>query len=227
MLADFCSSAAVPCVGLGLIKMAGRVTADSSNGSVSELPDQAVTYDGRPMWVKSVVAVIFLVGSWWILAHYGDWKQLETVISAWAMRTASSRMTVAMPGNMIFLYSGNGLRVVSALEVASECSVGYLTATLLAVGALLVFIRRLSIKRILAAIGAASLVLLVFNVFRIAMIGAMEVWLGTAKGYSVGHVYLGTAVTFIGTLLAGATFLLMLVIRERKGRFMGSGVATR
>ena len=85
MLADFCSSAAVPCAGLGLIKMAGRVTADSSDGSVSELPDQAVTYDGRPMWVKLAVAVIFLVGSWWILAHYGDWKQLETVISAWAM----------------------------------------------------------------------------------------------------------------------------------------------
>jgi exosortase/archaeosortase family protein len=122
-----------------------------------------------------------------------------------------------MPGNMIFLYSKNGLHVVSALEVASECSVGYLTATLLGVGALLVFIRRLSIRRILASIITASLVLLVFNIFRIAMIGAMEVWLGTSRGYAIGHVYLGTAVTFVGTLLAGATFLLMLSFGTGRG----------
>jgi exosortase/archaeosortase family protein len=207
--------------------MAGRVSADSSTGGTSELPDQAVTYGGRPLWVKLAVAAIFLFGSWWILGHYSEWKQLETVVSAWAMRIVSSRLTVAMPGNMIFLYSGSGLRVVSALEVASECSVGYLTATLLAVGALLVFIRRLSIKRILAAIGTASMVLLVFNVVRISMIGAMEVWLGTARGYAVGHVYLGTAVTFVGTLLAGAAFLLMLVIREREGRSIGKGITVR
>ncbi len=207
--------------------MAGRVLDESSNGGSSELPDQAVTYGGRPLWVKLAVAASFLAGSWWIIGHYGEWKQLETVISAWAMRLVSSRLTVAMPGNMIFLYSGSGLRVISALEVASECSVGYLTATLLVVGALLVFIRRLSVKRILAAIGAASLVLLVFNVLRIAMIGEMEVWLGTTRGYAVGHVYLGTAVTFVGTLLAGATFLLMLVIRQRKGRSVVGGISLR
>ncbi len=207
--------------------MAGRVSADGSNGSTSELPDQAVRLNARPLWIKFSVAAIFLFGSWWILGHYVAWKQLETIVSAGAMRIASSRLVIAMPGNMIFLYSKNGLHVVSALEVASECSVGYLTATLLGVGALLVFIRRLSIRRILASIITASLVLLVFNIFRIAMIGAMEVWLGTSRGYAIGHVYLGTAVTFVGTLLAGATFLLMLVVRDRKGRSIAKGVTVR
>ena len=193
--------------------MAGRVSTDISSTSAS--PDHVVD-GGRPLWAKLTVAAVFLACSWWIFDHYVVWKQLETVVSAWAMQIVSSRMTVALPGNMIFLYSASGHQVVSALLVASECSVGYVTAFLLVAGSALVFFPRMSLKRILAAIGVAGSIMFAFNVVRIAMVGALEVWLGTSQGYVIGHVYLGTGVTFFSTLLAGASFLLMLVIRDKK-----------
>lgn len=194
--------------------MAGRVSTDIV-GDTTAAPGHVV--DGeRPLLVKMAVAATFLACSWLIIGHYGAWKQVETAVSAWAMQIVSSRNAVAMPGNMIFLFSGNGRRVISALEVASECSVGYVTAFLLVAGSALVFFPRLSLKRILAAIGVAGSIMFAFNVLRIAMVGAMEVWLGTSRGYVIGHVYLGTGVTFFSTLLAGVGFIFMLVIRDKK-----------
>jgi len=78
----------------------------------------------------------------------------------------------------------------------------------------LLFLRRLSMARVGLAVVVTAVVLMAVNMIRLTAIGVAILAWGEG-GFSVAHTYLGSLLTFIGTCLAGAAFVLVLIARPR------------
>lgn len=161
-----------------------------------------------------VVAAGLLALAGLLVAGAATWRQFETVLSAGAMHAVIGQRVVADPGNVILLYRGHVLE--SALLLTSECSVGYLVAALLVGTTPFVLASRIPWLRVGAALVVGALVLLAVNVARLTSIGLLVHAWGPVRGFEVGHTYLGSLLTFLGTSVAGLCFAAVLLVRRRE-----------
>jgi len=164
--------------------------------------------------VRTVLATGFLLGGISLFVFPLWWRGGETVLAARLMAGWTGQRTVAVPdGPVIVLYKGAVSQM--AFLVTNECSVGYLVGALMVLCAPIMMIRRVPRLRVIAALLAAVACLVVTNVTRLAGIGAAVSRWGQTKGLTIGHTYLGSMVTFVGTCMAGAVFAGVLFVGSR------------
>lgn len=100
-------------------------------------------------------------------------------------------------------------------KVTASCSAAVLLAPAMVMYAVILFIRRVSMVRALAALVAMVATIFVTNQLRLGLIGwASQVW-GLDLGYEITHRYVGSALAIIGFSLGVA--LLFLLTRSNGG----------
>jgi exosortase/archaeosortase family protein len=146
-----------------------------------------------------------------------QWREVETVLSAHAISALTNLRAVGAPSaNVLVLYRGPAL--FSVFRITSECSAAYLVGALSIVAAPLALTRRLHLYAVPLAVLVGITVITAVNIARLVAISESMSWLGAGRGFSVGHTYLGTFLTFAGVLLAGAAFALTLLrVGPRRG----------
>jgi len=163
---------------------------------------------GRAVLVLAVIALGLLP-----LVFTDWWRGVETVVAAHGIQLASRQTSTAhVHSGIVVLYQG--ARPVSAFALTSQCTVGYVLGVMVISAAPLLFLRRLSMARVGLAVVVTAVVLMAVNMIRLTAIGVAILAWGEG-GFSVAHTYLGSLLTFIGTCLAGAAFVLVLIARPR------------
>jgi exosortase/archaeosortase family protein len=95
--------------------------------------------------------------------------------------------------------------------VATSCTAALLIAPFYLVGAALLVPSRLPIKRVIAALGAVTVIVWVANQVRLLLIGmSMSAW-GFRAGYSRSHILAGGIVSTLGLAIGIAVYVGLLL----------------
>lgn len=129
---------------------------------------------------------------------------------------------MVMAGGLIRLFTSDGVYVASSrqsvyfglgsdtpfgLRMSPECTSAFLLLPLLLVAAVMIALRPRITRQVLGALGIAVVVLVVVNQLRLlALVGLID-WLGTDRGYYLGHTLFGSLISIIG----GAAALVLFV----------------
>ncbi|MET1072307.1 MAG: exosortase P [Umezawaea sp.] len=100
------------------------------------------------------------------------------------------------------LHSGTPL----GLRMTPECTSAFLVLPLLVIGAVVVALRPRVKRRVLLALGAAAVVVVVVNQLRVLTLAGLVEWLGVDTGYYWGHTLLGSMVSVFGGAAALVLF---------------------
>lgn len=129
-------------------------------------------------------------------------------------------MTLA--GGLIRLFTSDGVYVAAqrqsvyfglggdrpfGLRMSPECTSAFLLLPLLLVGAVMIVLRPQITRQVLGALGIAVVVLILVNQLRLLMLVGLINWLGTDRGYYLGHTMFGSLISVIG----GAAALVLFV----------------
>ena len=144
----------------------------------------------------------------------GAWRSLEAGLSARLATALKPALTVSDPGSDLMVLTNHG-RPLATFLLDSECSVAYLVALVLLAAAPMALMTRLGPVRAVLAGGIAAGTILLVNVGRLAMIAVTVADLGLARGFTVGHTYVGPVVMFLGMTVAAAGFVVPLLWRQR------------
>jgi exosortase/archaeosortase family protein len=169
---------------------------------------------GRRERLGRALAAISVAGLGVLLLTFsGWWRGIETWSAAHSIHLVTQHPTTAVArAGIVVLHESP--TTASLFALTSQCTVAAILGTLLIGGAPLLLVRRLSVLRVTSALFAASLVLVVLNLLRLTAIGVAVLAWGH-NGFALSHTYLGSLITFIGTCLAGVTFALVLLARQR------------
>ena len=117
---------------------------------------------------------------------------------------------------VFFAFDGTGPAHMLGLQVTLGCSSDLLLApVLLFTGVLLLFGRSSAPRVLLAALIAASVVVLV-NTLRLMLIAVLVDWWGVETGFGWGHTLFGSVLTLAGMAVALGVFV-VAVGRDRRG----------
>lgn len=166
-------------------------------------------------WNRRLLAGLVVACGLLLLVSGARWRGIEAALSANAIAIVVGAGVVVSraPGDVVVL--SNGRSLVSALVITSGCSAGYLLGVLTLCTGPLVLVRRLSLVRVLGALGLAAGIVLTVNIARIATIAlSVSTW-GVATGLSLSHTFLGSILTLVGTAFAGLAFAGILLVPER------------
>lgn len=105
------------------------------------------------------------------------------------------------------VYFGLGGPRPLGLQMTPECTSAFLVLPLLLIGAVMIMLRPRITNRVLLALGAAALAVIVVNQVRILTLVGLVNWLGIQRGYYWGHTLLGSMVSVLG----GAAALVLFV----------------
>ena len=193
-------------VGLGLLVI-GLLLARASRTPDADRPGRGHRRLGRVLaaLAAATVGLMFLVFS-------ARWRGLEAWTAAGAIQLVRGQIEATTVGNGVVVLR-RGSTWATAFALTSECTMAYMLGAFMLGGGPLLLVRRLRMTRVIAALLAAALVLMTVNVLRLTAIG-MSIMAWGQNGFSVSHVYLGSLLTFVGTSLAGAAFVLVLMARR-------------
>ena len=170
---------------------------------------------GRREWrVGRVLLTVAATGAGLMFLVFSTrWRGVEAWTAAQAIGIANGSIVATTAGEGVVVLR-KGSTWATAFAMTGECTMSYMLGAFLLGGGPLLLVRRLSVSRVVGALLAAGLVLMTVNVLRLTAIGmAVTAW--GDRGFSVSHVYLGSVLTFVGTSLAGAAFVLALLARRR------------
>ena len=105
------------------------------------------------------------------------------------------------------LYFGLGTDHAFGLRMSPECTSAFLVLPLVVVGAVMIALRPRIRNRVLVALAAAVVAVVVVNQVRILTLVGLIDGLGTDRGYYWGHTMLGSMVSVLG----GAAALILFV----------------
>ena len=105
------------------------------------------------------------------------------------------------------VYFGLGSDRPFGLRMSPECTSAFLLLPLLVVGAAMIVLRPRVTRQVLVALGVSVVALVLVNQLRLLMLVGLIDWLGTDRGYYLGHTMFGSLLSVIG----GAAALVMFV----------------
>ena len=114
---------------------------------------------------------------------------------------------VAVVAERQTVYFGLGSDTPLGLRMTPECTSAFLVLPLLVIGAAMIALRPRITRRVLVALGAAAVAVVVVNQFRVLTLVGLVEWLGVDTGYHWGHTLLGSVVSVFG----GAAALVLFV----------------
>lgn len=113
------------------------------------------------------------------------------------------------------VYFGLGSETPFGLRMSPECTSAFLLLPLLLVGAVMIVLRPRITRQVLVALGLAVVALVIVNQLRVLLLVGLIDWLGSGRGYYLGHTLFGSLVSVFG----GAAALVMfawLATRSRR-----------
>jgi exosortase/archaeosortase family protein len=122
----------------------------------------------------------------------------------------------SIPNATFFL--GVGSPHAFGLVVTNDCTSAITTTVVLAVTAILALVSRTGIGRLAAAAVVASATFAAINLARLVMIAAATRQWGLGAGFHWSHVWGGTFVTVLGSVVTAVAYLHVLGMRRHPER---------
>lgn len=141
-----------------------------------------------------------------LFVFHRQYRGLESMLASQVVAALAHTHTSALPARAV-VYFDLGSKDALGLQITPECTSAFLVAPLLVVAIVMVRLRPYIARRVLTALGLASVMLVATNQLRIAMVVWLVQWLGTDRGYYWGHTLLGSAVSVVGGAVSLATFV--------------------
>jgi len=157
--------------------------------------------------LPSRVVVIALLGAAaaLVLANQA-YRNAEITLSGFLIGVVGSDGVAVVPDRQT-VYFGLGSDTPLGLRMTPECTSAFLVLPLLVIGAVMIALRPRVTRRVLLALAAASVAVVVVNQLRVLSLVGLVEWLGTDDGYYWGHTLLGSMVSVFG----GAAALVLFV----------------
>ena len=172
----------------------------------------AVTRDRVNSVVRLTAAVLLLGITVALIVFQREYRHLEAVLAA-ELFSNGGIQTYAVPdsGTVIFRLAN---QKVFGLEISPECSSGFLIAPFTAIGAAMLWRRRLHPGRVGLGVALAALLLVLCNQLRVGMIAGLIDQFGLQDGYRWGHLVLGSLLS-IGFIAGSLVLLIWIVVSGR------------
>lgn len=182
--------------------------------------DLRTTASRAPRAVDRVARALFalaLSGSIaWMLLQAETVRTWEAQLAAWWMDPWIAGGATAFDDTFRLWISDDHL---VAFQVTAECTAVILLAPLLALGAALMLSTRVTWLRGVIGITASSLIMLLVNQVRLALIGWSTQQGGLEAGYEFGHRFAGSVVGIAGFAVGLIVLLAVAGVRRRhRGR---------
>ena len=159
--------------------------------------------------VRLSAAALLLGVTVLLLVFQQEYRHLEAVLSAYVFGSGGV-YTYAVPDAAVVIFRLADQRVFG-LEISPECSSAFLIAPFTALGAAMLWRKRLHPGRVGLGVALVALMLLVCNQLRVGMIAGLIQAYGLQDGYRWGHLILGSllSILFIAASLALLVWILV------------------
>ncbi len=170
----------------------------------------AVHGQRAPMSPTRCVTAVVLVGlAVSIVAGQATYRGGEAWLAAGFARHLISGPTQVIANTATFFVHA-GQTGMFGLRITAECSSWPFAVGFTVISAVLMAGSRLGIGRILLAAFAAIGVFVLVNQLRIQVVALASDHWGLDRGYQWSHVWVGTAITIVGAIVAFAAYLVVL-----------------
>lgn len=179
--------------------------------------DRRSSTPSAPRTVDRIARVLFALslagGIVWMLVRADTVRTWEAHLAAWWMDPWVRRGATAFEDTYMVWISENHL---VGFQVTAECTAVILLAPLLALGAGLMLSTRVSWFRGILGIAASSLVMVLVNQARLALIALSTQQGGLEAGYEFGHRFAGSVVGIAGFAVGLIVLLAVTGVRRRR-----------
>ena len=193
----------------------GKHAASSSSGRPRRLRrsggNEARHRYTRPEYRIIAIGVLGGIATSLVLFEY-DFRHLEALVVAHLYRVFTPILAAS---SAPIIWFGLGRPGAYGLEITPDCSSALLIVPLCGLGILLMIPRRLAVGRVAKGLAVAAVVLVGGNLLRIGVIAAAIRVAGIGTGYQIGHLVLGSIVSFI--CIATSLVLLTVIVVSRPG----------
>lgn len=156
-----------------------------------------------PLWdrprVQAITAAVMALGGVLVLVASQTLRTVELNVAGVVMSLVTGKTVVYHPEHIVYFETAASRTV--GLEITASCTAIFLVVPFFFLGAIMAFIPRVRVMRLLSglALGAATVFLL--NQVRLLLI-AWATWRwGVAQGFDWSHILAGGVVTTIGVLI--------------------------
>jgi exosortase/archaeosortase family protein len=165
------------------------------------------------------VVLLLMAGA--LVVWNRGYRTIEMVLAGELIRLFSSdRVYLAAATQSV--YFGLGGDRPFGLRMSPACTSAFLLLSLLLIGAVMIALRPATAKQVVVALGIATVLLILVNQLRMLMLVGLVNWMGTNRGYVLGHTMFGSLVSVFG----GATTLVLFVwLATRSPKKPTGGVA--
>jgi exosortase/archaeosortase family protein len=160
-------------------------------------------------WARAVriaITVTFLLLLVGLVARQYELRNLEARAAATVFRLGTPTLAAS---HAPIVYFGLGGTSAFGLTITPECSSTLLVAPVLLLGAALLWSRRMTVGRVLAAISVTAVILVAGNQLRIGLIAYLISLMGFRTGYEWGHLVFGSLVSIV---FIGFSLILFVMI---------------
>lgn len=160
----------------------------------------------RPIaWHRALAVTLLLVAAALVVWHRA-YRTVEMVLAGGLIRLFTSD-GVYVAAERQSVYFGLGGDRPFGLRMSPECTSAFLLLPLLLVAAAMIVLRPRISRQVLGALGISLVALVVVNQLRLLLLVGLVNWLGTDRGYYLGHTMFGSLVSVFG----GAAALVLFV----------------
>lgn len=167
----------------------------------------------RPVPWPKALAVLLLVAAAALIVWQRAYRTVEMMLAGGLIRLFTSD-GVYVAAQRQSVYFGLGSDRPFGLRMTPECTSAFLLLPLLLVGAVMIVLRPRVTRQVLFALGVSAVVLILVNQLRLLMLVGLINWLGTDRGYYLGHTMFGSLISVIG----GAAALVLFVWLATRSR---------
>lgn len=177
--------------------------------SRSTLPRLSVS----DLTIRIVLAAALVGGVVWMLVQADTVRAAEAHFAAWWMDGwIPGGVTASADTYMLWLDDSH----LVGFQVTAECTALILLVPLLALGACFVLSARVSVPRAIAGTVASSVVMVLVNQVRLALIGFSTLQGGLGSGYEFGHRFAGSVVGIAGFAVGLVVLIAVAGVRRRR-----------
>jgi exosortase/archaeosortase family protein len=156
-------------------------------------------------WHRALAAVLVL-GAVALIVWQRAYRTVEMTLAGGLIRLFTSD-GVYVAAQRQSVYFGLGGDTPFGLRMSPECTSAFLLLPLLLVGAVMIVLRPRITRQVIGALGIAVVALILVNQLRLLMLVGLIDWLGTDRGYYLGHTMFGSLISVIGGAAALVVFV--------------------
>jgi exosortase/archaeosortase family protein len=169
----------------------------------------------RPIAWHRGVAVVLLLGAVALVVWHRVYRTIEMQLAGGLIRLFTSD-GVYVAAQRQSVYFGLGGETPFGLRMSPECTSAFLLLPLLLVGAVMILLRPHIARQVLGALGFSLVALILVNQLRLLMLVGLIDWLGTDRGYYLGHTVFGSLISILGGAAALVLFVWLAIWSPRK-----------